>query len=122
MKKCASLKIYFFVATKIDPLNKGKKKKPGYLIKKFKMTVNTDEEAAQNSSSELPAPRARCFFDVKIGILPAGRIVFELYSDVAPMTCENFRCLCTGEKGIGKTTEKPLYYKVSPENPSYNFF
>lgn len=85
---------------------------------KYKMTVNTDEEAAQNSSTELPqaAPRARCFFDVKIGILPAGRIVFELYSDVVPMTCENFRCLCTGEKGIGKTTEKPLYYKVSSKH------
>ncbi|XP_063704107.1 peptidyl-prolyl cis-trans isomerase G [Culicoides brevitarsis] len=71
------------------------------------MTVNTDEEASQNA----PAPRARCFFDIKIGLLPAGRIVFELFSDVVPKTAENFRCLCTGEKGIGKVTEKPLYYK-----------
>lgn len=46
--------------------------------------------------------KPRCFFDVEIGGIPAGRIVFELFSDVAPITCENFRALCTGEKGIGK--------------------
>jgi cyclophilin family peptidyl-prolyl cis-trans isomerase len=38
-----------------------------------------------------------------------GRIEFELFSD-CPLTSENFRCLCTGEKGIGKSG-KPLHYK-----------
>jgi len=55
--------------------------------------------------------RPRCYFDVEIGGLPMGRIVFELYDDLCPITCENFRALCTGEKGIGKTTGKPLHYK-----------
>ncbi|KAH6929910.1 hypothetical protein HPB50_006631 [Hyalomma asiaticum] len=53
----------------------------------------------------------RCFFDVQIGDESAGRIVFELFADVCPITCENFRALCTGECGIGKTTGKPLHYK-----------
>ena len=45
--------------------------------------------------------RPRCFFDIEIASKPAGRIVFELYSDITPKTCENFRALCTGEKGFG---------------------
>ena len=39
------------------------------------------------------------FFDVTIGGKPAGRIVMELYADKTPKTAENFRALCTGEKG-----------------------
>lgn len=56
--------------------------------------------------------RQRVFFDISIGKEPAGRITFELYNDVVPLTAENFRCLCTGEKGVGKTG-KPLSYKGS---------
>jgi len=55
--------------------------------------------------------KPRCFFDVDIGGVNAGRIVFELFQDIAPATCDNFRSLCTGEKGIGKVTGKPLHYK-----------
>uniref|UniRef100_A0A6B2EBZ3 peptidylprolyl isomerase n=1 Tax=Phlebotomus kandelakii TaxID=1109342 RepID=A0A6B2EBZ3_9DIPT len=69
------------------------------------MTVNSDSNDKGTSAS-----RTRCFFDISIGGLPAGRIVFELYADVTPKTAENFRALCTGEKGLGKTTGKPLHY------------
>nr|DAZ86116.1 TPA_inf: venom-related protein PPI [Conus ebraeus] len=43
----------------------------------------------------------KCFFDMTIGGSPAGRIVMELRADVVPKTAENFRALCTGEKGFG---------------------
>jgi peptidylprolyl isomerase len=55
---------------------------------------------------------AKVFFDISIGSQPAGRIVFELFSDDVPKTADNFRALCTGEKGIG-TSGKPLHYKGS---------
>nr|XP_060638652.1 NK-tumor recognition protein isoform X2 [Anolis sagrei ordinatus] len=57
--------------------------------------------------------RPQCFFDIEINREPVGRIIFQLFSDVCPRTCKNFLCLCSGEKGIGKTTEKKLCYKGS---------
>merc|ERR1712127_622954 len=54
----------------------------------------------------------KVFFDMTIGGATAGRIVMELRADVAPKTVENFRALCTGEKGTGKSG-KPLHFKGS---------
>lgn len=57
-------------------------------------------------------PNPKVFFDIVIGKMKAGRVVMELFADVTPKTAENFRALCTGEKGIGKAG-KPLHYKGS---------
>ena len=54
----------------------------------------------------------RVYFDITIGDKAAGRIVFELFADAVPKTAENFRALCTGEKGQG-TSGKALHYKGS---------
>jgi hypothetical protein len=62
--------------------------------------------------AEPTAKRPRCFFDITIGKKDAGRIVFELYSDIVPKTAENFRALCTGDKGEGQAG-KPLAYEGS---------
>jgi len=50
------------------------------------------------------------FFDVSIDNQPAGRIIFSLYKDVVPKTAENFKCLCTGEKG-NTASGVPISYK-----------
>lgn len=54
----------------------------------------------------------RVFLDIEMGGESIGRIVFELFANVCPLTAENFRALCTGEKGMGKMG-KPLHYKGS---------
>jgi peptidylprolyl isomerase len=61
---------------------------------------------------ELRMPNPKVFFDMQVGGAPAGRIVMELYADVVPKTSENFRALCTGEKGTGRSG-KPLHFKGS---------
>lgn len=60
----------------------------------------------------MASERPITFFDITIGDKPIGRVVFSLYSDLVPKTAENFRALCTGEKGVGKSGI-PLSYKGS---------
>lgn len=59
-----------------------------------------------------PPKRSHVWFDVTIGGEKVGKVVFELYNDIVPKTAENFRALCTGEKGVGQAGV-PLTYKGS---------
>ena len=54
----------------------------------------------------------RVFFDIAIDGKPTGQITMELFANIVPKTAENFRCLCTGEKGVGQSG-KPLHFKGS---------
>jgi len=55
---------------------------------------------------------AKVYFDISIGGNAAGRVTFELFSETVPKTADNFRALCTGERGMGQSG-KSLHYKGS---------
>lgn len=70
------------------------------------------ENTAGPSAGPLKPSLPRVFFGIKVGIRYIGRIVIELRSDVAPKTAENFRQLCTGEKGFGY--EGSHFHRIIP--------
>uniref|UniRef100_A0A8C6TXF0 Peptidyl-prolyl cis-trans isomerase n=1 Tax=Neogobius melanostomus TaxID=47308 RepID=A0A8C6TXF0_9GOBI len=75
-------------------------------LKKFSgKTIEEAEAEAATAGESPPAKKGRVnpqvYMDIKIGNKPAGRLRFLLRADIVPMTAENFRCLCTHEKGFG---------------------
>jgi cyclophilin family peptidyl-prolyl cis-trans isomerase len=55
----------------------------------------------------------RVFFDLHVDGEARGRVVIELWPDRTPKSAENFRALCTGERGISKSSRKRLCYRGS---------
>jgi peptidyl-prolyl isomerase D len=58
--------------------------------------------------------RQRCYLDISIDKRFVGRVVIELFNDITPKTCENFRVFCTGEKGKTQDEKHDLHFKGSP--------
>lgn len=63
-------------------------------------------------------PNPEVFLEVEVrnhrGVGASGRMSFELYADVVPRTAENFRCLCTGEKGKSLHFLGSIFHRIIP--------
>jgi len=67
---------------------------------------------AKHAEQKRDTGKVLVYFDITIGGKPAGRITMKLFAKTVRKTVENFRCLCTGEKGRSKSGKK-LHFKGS---------
>jgi peptidylprolyl isomerase len=114
-------------AVKLDPSNRALRTEYDGVLASIKASEESEKKAFGGLFSkgtglysdivdptrwEDDAGNPKVFFDIEIGGEAAGRIEMLLAKKVVPKTVENFRALCTGEKGVGKHG-KPLHYKGS---------
>ncbi|MCL4130579.1 UNVERIFIED_CONTAM: hypothetical protein GTU68_045173 [Idotea baltica] len=52
------------------------------------------------------------YMDIKVGKSLIGRLLIQLRADVVPKTAENFRALCTHEKGYGY--QGSIFHRIIP--------
>ena len=73
-------------------------------------TSNKEEEVSEEIDTETGNPaikrikttaNPRVYLDIEINGSRGGRLIITLFADAVPLTAENFRCLCTHEKGFG---------------------
>ena len=81
---------------------------------------SSDEEEPSAKSSDASGKKLKrtnpiVFFDVSIGGKAAGRIEMELRADIVPKTAENFRALCTGERGEKFDFKNCPFHRIIPE-------
>ncbi|CAJ1340852.1 unnamed protein product [Effrenium voratum] len=83
--------------------------------------VEAEREAAEAQKGQ---PNPVVYLDIEVrgpsygargGPLEAsGRLEIELFADAVPRTAENFRCLCTGEKGRDLSFKSSVFHRIIP--------
>merc|ERR1712127_1178292 len=94
--------------TKNAEAKKKEKAQFGGIFGKVSMYDDKEGVLIPNAKGDNP----HVYFTIKQGDEELGRIVMQLYMDITPKTAENFKALCTGEKGNG-ICGKPLHFKGS---------
>ena len=100
-----------FVREQIDKISKKNEKNQKKKLKGiFSQDLYEDKKLPEKPiepPTKINPDNPIVYLDIKIGENKSKRVEIELFKDKVPKTCENFRCLCTGEKGNN------LYYKGS---------
>lgn len=76
--------------------------KAHHISRRFSSKIERQPVELDISKQLVSQNRTRCFFDVGLQEedLNFGRIVFELYDDIVPRTCENFSSFCRDKSGL----------------------
>ncbi len=83
--------------------------KPAMDVEPFE---KTDDNSKVLSDHQSDKPNPIVFFDLTVAGDPVGRVVMELFANVVPQTAENFRALCTGEKGGKLSYKDTVFHRV----------
>ena len=92
-----------------------KKKRQRDPIIEEKDDATDAKEVIANPKKKLMKSNPIVFFEISIGGKPAGRIEMELRADVVPRTSENFRALCTGERGEKLDFKNSPFHRIIPD-------
>ncbi|XP_011304380.1 peptidyl-prolyl cis-trans isomerase E [Fopius arisanus] len=81
-------------------------------------TLSNDEGVKSDVPATIKEKRnPQVYFDITVGKHELGRIIMMLRADIVPRTAENFRCLCTHEKGYGY--QGSTFHRVIPDFVSF---
>lgn len=87
----------------------------GWLQEHAGETLETDDNKKTETIGPVVKEKSnpQVYFDISVGKQELGRIIMMLRSDIVPKTAENFRCLCTHEKGYGY--QGSIFHRIIPD-------